>query len=221
MAAVRFLVFRFRLDSWWFGVPLLVRGPLINLPVVLATDFPPIQIVCIGMILTTMMATWISEELGLRCFFFGPTIMSEVLGHHFLLRKSLSSKGKHQTVDGSESRRSPVDVGSLSHSLQGFVHPRLFGISSINSIFSMVVDFQRIYQYGNTQQFRRMSVMRDVIFSCSARTTPWDGQNDMIAGDIFSMHATRYIIQEHSKNLVTLGRKRMRIQNTKIVGCFM
>jgi len=52
---VRFLVFRFRLDSWWFGVPLLVRGPLINLPVVLATDFPPIQVVCIAMILTTMM----------------------------------------------------------------------------------------------------------------------------------------------------------------------
>ena len=55
MAAMRFLVFRFRLDSWWFGVPLLVRGPLINLPVVLATDFPPIQVVCIAMILTTMM----------------------------------------------------------------------------------------------------------------------------------------------------------------------
>ncbi|CAL1145076.1 unnamed protein product [Cladocopium goreaui] len=46
---------RFRLDSWWFGVPLLIRGPLINLPVVLATDFPPIQVVCIAMILTTMM----------------------------------------------------------------------------------------------------------------------------------------------------------------------
>eukprot|EP00434_Breviolum_minutum_P023131 symbB.v1.2.020406.t1/scaffold1660.1/size117119/4 len=55
VAAVRFLVFRFRLDSWWFGVPLLVRGPLINLPVVLATDFPPIQVVCIAMVLTTMM----------------------------------------------------------------------------------------------------------------------------------------------------------------------
>jgi len=55
VASVRFLVFRFRLDSWWFGVPLLVRGPLINLPVVLATDFPPIQVVCIAMILTTTM----------------------------------------------------------------------------------------------------------------------------------------------------------------------
>ena len=38
------------------------------------------------------------------------------------------------TVDGSEFRRSPVEVGSLSHYLQGFIHPsRLFAISSINS----------------------------------------------------------------------------------------
>jgi len=47
---------RFRLDSWWFGVPLLVRGPLINLPVVAATDYPPIQVVVIAMVLTTGMA---------------------------------------------------------------------------------------------------------------------------------------------------------------------
>eukprot|EP00435_Cladocopium_sp_Y103_P019777 s447_g4.t2 len=58
VACARFLVFRFRLDSWWFGVPLLVRGPLINLPVVLATDFPPIQVVIIAMVLTTSMAPW-------------------------------------------------------------------------------------------------------------------------------------------------------------------
>ncbi len=39
------------------------------------------------------------------------------------------------TVDGSEIRGSPVDMGSLSNYLQGFIHPRwLFGISSINSI---------------------------------------------------------------------------------------
>lgn len=58
VASFRFLVFRFRLDSWWFGVPLLVRGPLINLPVVLATDYPPIQVVIIAMILTTVMVPW-------------------------------------------------------------------------------------------------------------------------------------------------------------------
>ena len=28
------------------------------------------------------------------------------------------------TVDGSEIRLSPVEVGSLSHHLQGFIHPR-------------------------------------------------------------------------------------------------
>ena len=38
-----------------------------------------------------------------------------------------------ETVDGSEIRRSPVEVGSLSHYLQSFRHPRwFFGISSIN-----------------------------------------------------------------------------------------
>ena len=33
----------------------MIRGPLINLPVVLATDYPPIQVVCIAVILTVMM----------------------------------------------------------------------------------------------------------------------------------------------------------------------
>ena len=31
------------------------------------------------------------------------------------------------TVDGSEIRRSPVEVGSLSHDLQGFIYPRWLG----------------------------------------------------------------------------------------------
>ena len=53
---------RFRLDSWWFGVPLLVRGPLINLRVVMATDFPPMQVVVIAMVLTTGMAPWPHED---------------------------------------------------------------------------------------------------------------------------------------------------------------
>ena len=39
-------------------------------------------------------------------------------------------------VDGLEIRGSPVEVGSLSHYLQGFIHPRwVFGISSINCMF--------------------------------------------------------------------------------------
>ena len=42
-------------------------------------------------------------------------------------------------VDGLEIRGSPVEVGSLSHYLQGFIHPRwVFGISSINRMFLAV-----------------------------------------------------------------------------------
>ena len=43
------------------------------------------------------------------------------------------------TVDGSEIRRSPVEVGSLSHYFQGFIYSKwLFGISSTKSIISAV-----------------------------------------------------------------------------------
>ena len=59
VAAVRFLVFRVRLDSWWFGVPLLVRGPLLSMPVVLATDYPPVQI----MVITAVMATFLVMQM--------------------------------------------------------------------------------------------------------------------------------------------------------------
>ena len=62
-----------------------------------------------------------------------PATLLEVDGHHkFLIC--------WDTVDGSEIRRSPVDMVNISHYLQGFIcfiHPRwLFGISSmiINSI---------------------------------------------------------------------------------------
>jgi len=40
------------------------------------------------------------------------------------------------TVDGSEMWRSPVEVGRLSHYLQGFIHPRwLFGISEPSAVW--------------------------------------------------------------------------------------
>ena len=48
--------------------------------------------------------------------------------------RTVFHKKKH-TVAGSEIRRSPVQVGSLSPLFTGFRHPRwLFGISSIKSI---------------------------------------------------------------------------------------
>eukprot|EP00438_Fugacium_kawagutii_P035606 Skav231836 [mRNA] locus=scaffold2215:84968:85447:+ [translate_table: standard] len=54
--AFRFLVFRFRFDSWWFGLPLLTRGPLIALPIVLATDWPAVQTIWVTFILLSFLA---------------------------------------------------------------------------------------------------------------------------------------------------------------------
>ena len=50
-------------------------------------------------------------------------------------RESFSIDHHRYTVDGSEIRQThPVEVGSLSHYLQGFIHPSLWRISSINSM---------------------------------------------------------------------------------------
>ena len=43
---------RFRLDKWWFGLPLLLRGPLMSLVVTCATDFVEAQVCLIVLILT-------------------------------------------------------------------------------------------------------------------------------------------------------------------------
>ena len=56
--------------------------------------------------------------------------------HGFENRTHLSD-----TVDGSEIRRSPVEVGSFSCYLQGFIHPRWCRISSINSSWKMILSF--------------------------------------------------------------------------------
>ena len=44
---------RFRMDRWWYGVPVLLRFPLLSLCPVLATDFPPAQA---AMVATVLMA---------------------------------------------------------------------------------------------------------------------------------------------------------------------
>ena len=49
--------------------------------------------------------------------------------------------GEYTTVDGSEIRRSPVDIVNIRF----FIHPKwLFGISSINNMYSYVLHFIRI-----------------------------------------------------------------------------
>lgn len=50
-----FLINRFRSDRWWFGVPLLMRGPLLSLPVVWAADFPEAQVCIASMVLAAFL----------------------------------------------------------------------------------------------------------------------------------------------------------------------
>ena len=49
--AFTFLISRFRMDRWWYGVPALLRGPLLSLCPVLATDFPPAQAAMVTVVL--------------------------------------------------------------------------------------------------------------------------------------------------------------------------
>eukprot|EP00913_Durusdinium_trenchii_P007139 g6714.t1 len=56
-----FLFTRFRPNRWWYGVPLLLRGPLLSFCVVAFTDFPPAQttggiVIILGFLLLQVMA---------------------------------------------------------------------------------------------------------------------------------------------------------------------
>eukprot|EP00439_Symbiodinium_sp_Y106_P060372 s666_g8.t3 len=48
---VRFLIFRFRPNVWWFGLVLVTRGPLLSMPAVAAPNMPAVQLVCLSGIL--------------------------------------------------------------------------------------------------------------------------------------------------------------------------
>lgn len=51
--AFAFLISRFRMDRWWYGVLVLLRGPLLSLCPVLATDFPLAQAAMIAGVLVS------------------------------------------------------------------------------------------------------------------------------------------------------------------------
>lgn len=56
IAMHRFLLFRFREDVWWFGVLLLVRGPLLSLSAVVATNYPILQVIFMVTVLLVICA---------------------------------------------------------------------------------------------------------------------------------------------------------------------
>ncbi|CAE7212653.1 GABBR2 [Symbiodinium sp. CCMP2592] len=62
LTSVRFLIARFRVDVWWYGTAVLPRGLALSLSIVLAADYPFIQMVLIVAILQTYLVvqlmTW-------------------------------------------------------------------------------------------------------------------------------------------------------------------
>jgi len=52
---VRFLIFRFRPNVWWFGLVRFTRGPLLSMPAVAAPNMPAVQFVCLlGILLLSL-----------------------------------------------------------------------------------------------------------------------------------------------------------------------
>ena len=65
----------------------------------------------------------------------GPSATFQRAGGRFPEKNARYPPGYPNILLMAEIRRSPVEVGSLSHYLRGFIHPRwLFGMSAINSI---------------------------------------------------------------------------------------
>ena len=73
------------------------------------------------------------------------------------LGSSSPGRGEHKkylschhldTVDGSEIRRSPVEIGTLSRDLQGFIHPGWCRILSIKSISNRIISPRRNIEVG-------------------------------------------------------------------------
>ncbi|CAK9060016.1 unnamed protein product [Durusdinium trenchii] len=56
LEASRFLLVKYRSDRWWFAIPFLLRGPILSLPLALATDNAVAQIVVIASILMIYVA---------------------------------------------------------------------------------------------------------------------------------------------------------------------
>ncbi|CAE7433215.1 unnamed protein product [Symbiodinium natans] len=55
VVASQFLIDKFRLDAWWFGLPLLLRGALLSFPLMLFTNNPASQVISMTFILIIYM----------------------------------------------------------------------------------------------------------------------------------------------------------------------
>ncbi|CAE7337357.1 GABBR2 [Symbiodinium natans] len=88
LAATRFLLFRFRSDSWWYGTFMMPRGLLLSLAIVAAGDNPYVQMLIIVTVMMTYMVvqlmTWPWKLPALNAFdatiSFSLILMMAILG---------------------------------------------------------------------------------------------------------------------------------------------
>mmetsp|Transcript_54364 Transcript_54364/g.145171 ORF Transcript_54364/g.145171 Transcript_54364/m.145171 type:complete len:1239 (-) Transcript_54364:215-3931(-) len=60
LQATRFLLFRFRVDVWWYGLVLVARGPLLSIPAVAFTDSTAGQLLAMTLVLMVGLAVQLS-----------------------------------------------------------------------------------------------------------------------------------------------------------------
>uniref|UniRef100_A0A7S4GMR7 TRP C-terminal domain-containing protein n=1 Tax=Oxyrrhis marina TaxID=2969 RepID=A0A7S4GMR7_OXYMA len=56
LQSCRFLLFRFRVDVWWYGMVVVLRGPLLSLPAVAFTDSARAQLLSLTVVLAVSLA---------------------------------------------------------------------------------------------------------------------------------------------------------------------
>ena len=95
------------------------------------------------------------------------------------------------TVDGSEIRDSPVEVGSLSHNLLGFIHAGWCRISSINSMALVIHTSQWFHLYLRSAGIKYVSrsvslkgSLRNSGLEDMAATFPQFGRHERTQGDV-------------------------------------
>lgn len=107
---IRFLIFRFRPNVWWFGLVLLARGPLLSFPAVIATNAPVLHLL--------MMAAILQISLSLQLWFLpwkSPILnLVDAISVQLLVMLLAVSIG---FVDGSNSKDVLQTVGTVISSL--------------------------------------------------------------------------------------------------------
>ncbi|CAE7346983.1 unnamed protein product [Symbiodinium natans] len=167
--AFRFLLFRFRLDSWWFGLLLLLRGPLMSLPIALATDYPPIQVMCVMLVFLVVLIIqsnswpWKVPLLNVLDCFIGFCITMLVAANSFYLG----------ALEGSMKDFADA-AGSVIMGMMGAAVALLFVMTVCALTFRAALGGQKELIAFNLQRTPAPSLVAETLQSMSAKIAEMD-----------------------------------------------